>query len=202
MKKYLASLFALSLSFSVVACAQEDGAELKGASTSKDSVLNVTLADPIAGVDYPTDAPFPKALEGKLILRVGLKGIVVPSDALLETPKAGVDYPTDSPIPTRLKDVKVLVLTETVRLPLRLETAKAGIDFPTDSAFDNTTLVWDLGRNQRVILNHILSIEPAKAGIDFPTDGPARLDRDFWVFTSYGKDFWILRTPIAVTRAL
>ncbi len=148
---------------------------------------------PRAGVDYPTDAPFPLRLEHKQLLELKThKRILVPAYAQLVEPEAGVDFPTDSPIPSRLIDTKILVLLDHVRIPIVIKQAVAGIDFPTEmnANFD----VWEFSKELRVNTRQIISLEEAIAGVDYPTDAPNRFAS--YVLVTIDAAYRLHRTPL------
>lgn len=171
MKNLLLLVAATLISFS-------NGAKAVEAPSKK---LEISLTQPKAGIDYPTDTAIPSWAEGKKVLVINeYLRIFVDDATTLSNPVAGIDYPTDAKKPSKLENVKILVLDSISRLPIIIERAKAGIDFPTDGPanLDRNFLVWVLDETTRIDVRNIAEIEKAKAGIDFPTEIPAR---DFFV---------------------
>lgn len=142
--------------------------------------VSVRLADPEAGIDYPTDAPLPASLVGKKILILDEPQtvdarIVVDGSAQLQQPTAGIDYPTDASKPAALEKATILVLHSTDRLVISIKAAVAGVDFPTDAPTPPFK-VWAFNTTTRLAIRDIASIVKAEAGVDFPTDAPSEND--------------------------
>lgn len=165
MKTFSRIIFAVVVASFVNSCGSvtSQQSEIQSGTTIANGVppfpVDVSIARPAAGVDYPTDRPVPDVWRSASVLVIENQRVRVPNAVKLVQPQAGVDYPTDIPMPMEFRSRKVLVLDQYHRLPLLFgKSVRDGIE------------LWLRNGNRTVAVKTMAAIEKAKAGIDFPTD--------------------------------
>jgi hypothetical protein len=151
----------------------------------------ISLVDPTSPLDpvidgAPTHYPVKEYYKEISVLKINNYSIIVEKPVSLSLAVAGLDYSLNSPIPLDLIDVKILVLGNKVRIPIRIVKAIKGTDYNwNETQYDyRETLVWKVNSLQRYLLEDFDSIEQINPELDYPYGKP----RGFYIIGFKGQE--------------